>query len=78
MARLTRQQVIDIIGHANDAMIAKIIATDAGSADLLEAFTRLSEQDDLSAEVEREPTGAVAELYDILTADEPEWAERER
>ena len=78
MRRLTRDDVISIVGHLDDWKIAEIIATGARREDLLEAFTRLSEEDDLSAEVAREPTALVARLCNILTADEPAWMDPDR
>lgn len=78
VARLTRDEVVEIIGQVNDAKAAEIILTGATRAELMEAFTWLSEQGDLSAEVQRAPSGVVGRLCEILTADEPEWANRER
>ena len=78
MARLTHDEVIGIIGRVNDAKIAEIIRTGASQAELLEAFTWLSEQGDLSADVQRAPSGAVGRLCVILTADKPIWTDRER
>ena len=78
MTKLTRDQVIEVVGRVDDARITEIIATGATREELLEAFTLISEAGDLSAETQRAPAGRVAQLYDILTADAPEWAEDER
>jgi len=75
--KLTRELVINIIGHTDDWKIAQIIATGATSDDLVEAFTRMSKQGDLAAEILRGASPTVRQLFDILTADEPAWMERE-
>jgi hypothetical protein len=73
--RLTRERVIEIVGHIEDEKIAQIIATNASDKELLEAHTGVVEQDDLEAETERRMSGIVARLYEILLAGEPKWSE---
>lgn len=72
MARLTRDDVIDIVGPLDDLRIAEIIGTGATPAELTEAFSWISEDDYMGPEVRRPLSGRVAQLFDILTADEPE------
>ena len=71
--KLTREQVIEIVGRIEDRKIAEIIATNASAQELLEAHTGVIEQGDLEAETERRMSGTVARLYDILLAGEPKW-----
>jgi hypothetical protein len=75
---LTREKVVEIVGHIEDWKIAQIIATDASAQDLLEAHTGVIEQGDLEAETERRLSGTVARLYDILLAGEPKWPKSEK
>ncbi len=75
--KLTREQVIEIVGHIDDWKIAQVIATNASAQELLEAHTGVIEQGDLEAETERRMSGTVARLYDILLATEPKWPESE-
>ncbi len=74
---LTRDRVIEIVGHIDDWKIARIIATNSSAQELLEAHTGVIEQGDLEAEAERRMSGKVALLYDILLAGEPIWTEGE-
>ena len=71
--KMTREQVIEIVGHIEDWRIAQIIATNANAKELLEAHTGVIEQGDLEAETERRMSGTIARLYDILLAGEPKW-----
>ncbi len=70
--KLTRQEVIEIVGALDDFRVAEIIKTGATAAELTEAFSWLSVDGDLAVELQRTLSGTVAQLYDILTADEPE------
>lgn len=72
---LTREQVIEITGNIEDWKIAQILSAEVTAEDLLEAHTGVIEQGDLEAETGRRLSGTVARLYDILTADEPQWPE---
>ena len=69
---LTHDEVIEIVGPLDDFRVAEIIATGATAAELLEAFERVSSAADLGAELERPLSGTVAQLFEILSADEPE------
>ena len=75
MAALTREEVVDIVGHIGDARIAEIIATGAGPAEVAEAFVWLSEDEYLAGELEKQLSGVVERIYEILRADEPDWEE---
>ncbi len=78
MADLTREQVVKIVGRIDEGRVAEIIATGATPAELMEAFTWLSSDEYLGGELEHSLRGKVAQLYDILTADQAEEDERER
>lgn len=74
-APASREQIIAITGHIGDDKIARVIATGATPAQVLEAHTRLIRQDEVGAETERALHGAVLDVYEILRAGEPEWDE---
>ncbi len=76
MASLTRDQVVQIVGNLEDERIVEIIATGANAEQLTEAFAWLSEDDYLGKTLGHPPAGVVAQLVDILQADEPGWDER--
>lgn len=67
----TRSEIIEIAGSLDDEAIAEIEATGATAAEVLEAFTRIDQEDDFSAETFKPLSGRVAQVYDILTADRP-------
>jgi hypothetical protein len=76
MRKLMHDEVIEIVGPLDDFRVAEIIGTGATAAELTEAFSWLSVDGDLAAELHRSLSGTVARLYDILTADEPEPEDR--
>lgn len=75
MSRVTRDEIIEIVGRINDFRIAEIIATGATAAEVTEAFTWLSGDEHLGGDLERPLSGTVAQIYEILRADEPDWDE---
>jgi hypothetical protein len=50
----------------------RIIATEATAAEVLEAFTWLTGDDQIGTELERGPPDSVARVYEILKREEPE------
>lgn len=70
MARLTREDVIAIVGPLEDSRIARIIEMRATAAEVTEAFARLSRSGTMG-ELHRQMHGRIAEIYDILRQDEP-------
>ena len=70
MARLTREDIIAIVGPLDDERIARIIEIGATAAEVTEAFARLSRTGTMG-ELHRQMHGPVAEVYDILRQDEP-------
>jgi hypothetical protein len=65
---LTAEEIRRIAGRLSDDRVSAILATGATAADVVEAFTRLSNDEHL----ERPLTGVVAAVYDILKPDEPD------
>jgi len=74
--RLTREQVINIVGRIDDMKIAMIIATGATSAELMEARTWLHSDDYLGVALKRSPAGRVGRLVETLKSDEGDWDDR--
>lgn len=73
MANLTHDQVVQIVGSLEDDRIAEIIATGATAEQLAQAFAWVSGDDHV---LRLQLSGVVAELVDILEANEPGWDER--
>ena len=73
MAKVSREEIIEIVGRISDDRIAGIIATGAGPAEVTEAFAWLSEDEYLGGELEKSLSGIVERVYEILRADEAEW-----
>jgi len=71
---LTAEEIRQIAGRLSDDRVSAILATGATAADVVEAFTRLSNDEHL----ERPLTGVVAAVYDILKPDEPDEEDRAR
>jgi hypothetical protein len=65
----TASEVVSIVGPLDDVVITSIVATGATAAEVLEAYTWLTADDDLGTELERTRSGRVGQVYDIL-ADE--------
>ena len=69
-------EVAEIVGPLDDAVIASIVATGATAAEVLEAYTWLTADDQLGTELERTRTGRVAQVYDILAPEYQDAEER--
>jgi len=76
-ARLSQEEVAQIVGRIDDWKVSRIISSGATAAELREAQAGIVEKGDLEAETERRLSGQVGRLYDILMAGEPEWPERD-
>jgi hypothetical protein len=72
MAGLTRESIIAIAGELSDSTIMEMLKLEATEAELLEAFEWLSENDAMHREAKRQLHGRVAELYDLLLAEDQE------
>ena len=74
---LSREDIRRLCGDILDWKVDAIIATGAGFEELEEAVAWASGQDDEMAEERKSLTGVVAEVYDLLTADD-EFSEEDR
>jgi hypothetical protein len=68
----TTSEIIEICGHLDDGVIARILATGATAGEVLEAFTWCSADDQIGTELSRGRRGAVNAVYDILMCEEPD------
>ncbi len=72
----TAAEIIEIVGPLEDAVLIRIVETEATAAEVLEAFTWATDDDQIGTELEHRPRGAVARVYEILKREEPEPDER--
>ncbi len=72
---VTTSEIIAICGHLDDGVIARIIATGATAAEVLEAFTWFSADDQIGTELQHGRHGAAGAVYDILVREEPDAEE---
>jgi len=68
----TASEIRSIVGPLEDDMITRILATGATPAEILEAFTWASADDQIGTELRRGRRGAVGEVYEILTSLAPD------
>ena len=69
-------EIIEIVGPRDDAVLMRIVETEATPAEVLEAFTWATADDQIGTELDHRPRGVVARVYDILRREEPEPDER--
>jgi hypothetical protein len=69
-------EVRTIVGPLDDAVIARIVATGATTAEVLEAYTWFMADDQLGTELERTCRGRVAEVVHILEDEAAPEADR--
>ncbi|QOZ28871.1 hypothetical protein [Bradyrhizobium sp. CCBAU 51753] len=69
--RLTRDDVLKAVGHADDVTIARIIASGATVTELAEAQAWLANDEPLMNAGKPLATGRARELVDILSELEP-------
>jgi hypothetical protein len=69
-------EIIEIVGPLDDAVLMRIVETEATPAEVLEAFTWATADDQIGTELEHRPRGVAARVYDILKREEPEPDER--
>ena len=72
----TAEEIIEIVGPLENSVLMRIVETEATPAEVLEAFTWASADDQIGAELEHGPRGAVARVYEILKREEPQPDER--
>ena len=65
-------EIVAIVGHLDDGVIARILATGATPAEVLEAFTWADADDQLGRELPRRPLGAAGAVYEIRMREEPD------
>lgn len=75
MSRVTREDVLHIVGRLDDLRIAEIIASGATKDELLEARQWVAGDDSIQRALHRQPRGRVARLCEILAADERDFDE---
>jgi len=75
MGKLTREDIVAIVGELDDLRIAEILATGATAAELTEAFGWLSRNGEMGEALQHSLSGTVARLYEILRQDEPPAAD---
>ena len=64
----TATEIVAIVGHLDDEIIARIVASGATPAEVLEAFTWANADDQIGTELRHGRHGAVGEVYEILTS----------
>ena len=72
----TATEIVEIVGPLDDAVLVRIVETEASAAEVLEAFTWATADDYIGTELEQAPRGVVARVYEILKQEEPEPDER--
>jgi hypothetical protein len=70
------EEIIEIVGPFDDALLMRIVETEATPAEVFEAFTWATVDDQIGTELEHGPRGAVARVDEILKREEPEPDER--
>lgn len=69
---MTSHDVVAVLGPADETLVAEVVATGATRAELAEAFAWASNDEALLGEGRHLPTGKVAALVDLMSADEEE------
>jgi hypothetical protein len=72
----TAAEITEIVGPLDDAVLIRIEETEATPAEVLEAFTWATADDQIGTELEHRPRGVIARVYEILKREEPEPDER--
>ncbi|RWC97963.1 MAG: hypothetical protein EOS32_01820 [Mesorhizobium sp.] len=67
---MTREDVVSVVGPMDETLIADILSTGASFEDLREAWAWLNGDEALMGEGRPLPGTRVAELIDLLDADE--------
>jgi len=68
----TASEIIEIVGHLDDSVIARILATGGTAAEVLEAFTWATADDQIGTELRHGRGGIAGEVYEILMQEEPD------
>ncbi len=67
---MTREEIVSVLGPTDETLIADILSTGASFEELREAWLWLNEDEALMSEGRPLPGTRVAELIDLLDADE--------
>ena len=67
---MTREEIVSVLGPTDETLIADILSTGASFEELREAWVWLNEDEALMGEGRLLPGTRVAELIDLLDADE--------
>ena len=68
----TAAEIAAIVGRLDDDILARILATGASAAEVLEAFTWAQADDQIGTELRHGRHGRVGEVYDILASLDPD------
>ena len=72
----TSTEIADIVGPLDDRVLVEIIETGATAAEVLEAFTWLTADDQIATETGHGPHGAALRVLEILQREELSEDER--
>jgi hypothetical protein len=67
---MTREEIVSVLGPTDETLVADILSTDASFEELREAWAWLNEDEALMGEGRPLPGTRVAELIELLDADE--------
>ena len=70
MGPLTREDVVSVVGPADEVMIADVIATQATLAELSQAWAWVNSDEALINQGRPPPSGRTAELVELLAAQD--------
>ena len=68
----TASEIIEIVGHVEDGVVARILGTGATPAEVLEGFTWATADDQIGTELQHGRTGRAGAVYEILMEEEPD------
>ena len=69
---LTRDDVLSVIGPADEILVTEIIATEATTEELAQAWAWVNNDEALINEGRPLPSGRIAELVELLTPQDEE------
>ncbi len=69
-AKLTREQVVRVLGRIDDVKVAEIIASGASLKELEQAAAWALGESDVMAKLPDHASPAMAKVYEILTVEE--------
>jgi len=68
----TASDIIEIVGHLDDGVTSRILATGTTPTEVLEAFTWATADDQIGTELRHGRSGVAGEAYEILMQEEPD------